>query len=219
MGCGKSSVGRKLSQLLCCPFMDLDSVIEERTGRSIPDIFANDGEAVFRQMELDTLKNILEEVGRQSAPPAPSHFVGPGRSCCRRLLAAKVHRTIYPVAHDPYAGVRECQFHTTASQPHSKALVLSLRGGAVMTPECAELVNENTVCIYLRTSTDTLVARLAKESTGRPLLNTGTPLRHRIETMMAQRTSTYEATAHHIIDTDGISVDELAHSIISVINR
>jgi shikimate kinase len=63
------------------------------------------------------------------------------------------------------------------------------------------------------------VARLAKESTGRPLLNTGTPLRHRIETLMAQRTSTYEATAHHIIDTDGISVDELAHSIISVINR
>ena len=30
MGCGKSSVGRELSRLLCCPFMDLDDVIEER---------------------------------------------------------------------------------------------------------------------------------------------------------------------------------------------
>jgi len=66
MGCGKSSVGRRLSQLLCCPFIDLDSVIEERTGRSIPEIFASDGEAAFRKMELDTLRNILEEVGRQT---------------------------------------------------------------------------------------------------------------------------------------------------------
>ena len=66
MGCGKSSVGRRLSELLCCPFIDLDSVIEERTGRSIPEIFASDGEAAFRKMELDTLRNILEEVGRQT---------------------------------------------------------------------------------------------------------------------------------------------------------
>ena len=109
-----------------------------------------------------------------------------------------------------------------------------------MTPECAELVKENTLCIYLRTSVDTLVERLTDEAAGRPLLNTGnqpsnvipstntnvipseveeSTLRHRIETLMTRRTSTYEATAHHIIDTDGISVDELAHSIISVINR
>ena len=217
MGCGKSSVGRRLSELLCCPFMDLDSVIEEQAGRSIAEIFTSDGEAAFRQMELDALRSIIlgnscESVEKQSVPLAPSHSVAAGPS--------------------PYAGVRECQFHTSAPQPHSKALVLSLGGGVVMTPECAELVKEKTVCIYLRTSTDTLVARLAKESTGRPLLNTGnqpsnvipseveeSTLLHRIETLMAQRTSTYEATAHHIIDTDGISVDELAHSIISVINR
>ena len=206
MGCGKSSVGRRLSELLCCPFMDLDLVIEEQVGRSIAEIFASDGEAAFRQMELDALRSIIlgnscESVEKQSVP-----------------------------------------------QPHSKALVLSLGGGVVMTPECAELVKENTLCIYLRTSVDTLVERLTDEAAGRPLLNTGnqpsnvipstntnvipstntnvipseveeSTLRHRIETLMTRRTSTYEATAHHIIDTDGISVDELAHSIISVINR
>ena len=206
MGCGKSSVGRRLSELLCCPFMDLDSVIEEQAGRSIAEIFASDGEASFRQMEMEALRSIIlgnscESVEKQSVP-----------------------------------------------QPHSKALVLSLGGGVVMTPECAELVKENTLCIYLRTSVDTLVERLTDEAAGRPLLNTGnqpsnvipstntnvipstntnvipseveeSTLRHRIETLMTRRTSTYEATAHHIIDTDGISVDELAHSIISVINR
>ena len=218
MGCGKSSVGRKLSQLLRCPFMDLDSVIEDRTGRSIPEIFANDGEAAFRQMELDPLQNILRKVGRQSAPPAPSHFVGPGRSCCRRLLAAKVHRTICPVAHDPYAGVRECQFRTSASQPISTQIVLSLGGGTVMTQECAELVRENTTCIYLRASVETLLAHLTGETDGRPMLSSEgddeSSVRSRIEDLMALRAETYEKTAHVIIDTDGKGIFEIAESVL-----
>ena len=61
MGCGKSSVGRELSQLLCCPFMDLDQVIEEREGRSIPEIFSRDGEPEFRRIELEALKHIVGE--------------------------------------------------------------------------------------------------------------------------------------------------------------
>ena len=60
MGCGKSSVGRKLSQLLCCRFMDLDQVIEEKAGRSIPEFFASEGEASFRTMEKETLAEILD---------------------------------------------------------------------------------------------------------------------------------------------------------------
>ena len=59
MGCGKSSVGRKLSQLLCCPFMDLDEMIEDEAGKSIPEIFAEVGERGFRQMELRVLSSVL----------------------------------------------------------------------------------------------------------------------------------------------------------------
>ncbi len=61
MGCGKSSVGRRLSELLCRPFMDLDEVIESREGRKIPEIFAYDGEAAFRRMEQEALKMIIDE--------------------------------------------------------------------------------------------------------------------------------------------------------------
>ena len=60
MGCGKSSVGRELSRLLCCRFMDLDDVIVESEGRSIPEIFATDGESAFRRMELNTLSLIIQ---------------------------------------------------------------------------------------------------------------------------------------------------------------
>ena len=49
--------------------MDLDQVIEEREGRSIPEIFASEGEKAFRSMELGTLKEIVvASEPRQSSP-------------------------------------------------------------------------------------------------------------------------------------------------------
>ena len=79
MGCGKSSVGRRLSQLLCCPFMDLDDVIVESAGRSIPEIFASEGEAAFRAMELEILKEIFLHSGQERFPKQslPSQAMGP----------------------------------------------------------------------------------------------------------------------------------------------
>ena len=59
MGCGKSSVGRCLSELLCCPFIDLDEAICDRAGKSIPEIFASEGETEFRKLEAETLRSIL----------------------------------------------------------------------------------------------------------------------------------------------------------------
>ena len=78
MGCGKSSVGRKLSTLLSCSYVDLDSYIEETAGRTVPEIFASDGEAVFRKMELEALGTVIygqqERVMKQSLP---SQAMGP----------------------------------------------------------------------------------------------------------------------------------------------
>ena len=51
MGVGKSSVGRRLANRLGRPFVDLDKVIEDRQGRTIPEIFAADGEDAFRAIE------------------------------------------------------------------------------------------------------------------------------------------------------------------------
>ena len=207
-GCGKSSVGRRLSELLCCSFIDLDSVIEEQAGRSIAEIFASDGEASFRQMELDALRSIIQAGTASERVPKQSLPSSMGPSLCGQRGSTVSEPSLMP---------RHC-------------IVLALGGGAVMTPECAELVKENTVCIYLRTSTDTLVARLAKESTGRPLLNTGnqpsnvipseveeSTLRHRIETLMSKRASTYQATAHHIIDTDCLTIEEIAKSLVHIL--
>lgn len=170
MGCGKSSVGRKLSALLCCSYADLDTLIEEAQGRSIPEIFASDGESGFRHIETETLRSFLrkQDTGQD---------------------------------------------------------VLSLGGGTVMTPECAEIVHNQTLCIYLRASVETLARHLEGEAEGRPMLASANEdgrspseaLRRRIGELMALRSATYEKTAHIIIDTDGKPIDMVAEEILSSI--
>ena len=57
-GSGKSVVGKRLAQRHGAAFIDLDEAIERESGRSIPDIFAQDGEAAFRQREHDVVRGL-----------------------------------------------------------------------------------------------------------------------------------------------------------------
>ena len=153
MGSGKTTVGRMLADALGCPFMDLDDLIVKKAGKSIPDLFAQDGEPAFRQLEARLLKQTVEKYAENTA-------------------------------------------------------VLSLGGGAVMTPASAALVHGKTVCIYLRASLETLLQRLEGESAGRPLADDAMASR------LAARAPIYEETAHVTLDTDGLSPDEVVDEII-----
>ena len=153
MGSGKTTVGKVLADFLGCPFMDLDDLVVKKAGKSIPDIFAQDGEPAFRQLEAQVLRKTVEKYAESTA-------------------------------------------------------VLALGGGAVLAPASAALLHEKTVCIYLRATLDTLLARLAGETAGRPLADAS------LADRLASREPIYEETAHVIIDTDGLSPDEVADEII-----
>ena len=153
MGGGKTTVGRLLADALGCPFMDLDDLVVKKAGKSIPDIFAQDGEPAFRQLEAQVLRKTVEKYAESPA-------------------------------------------------------VLALGGGAVLAPASAALLHEKTVCIYLRATLDTLLARLEGETAGRPLADAS------LADRLASREPIYEETAHVIIDTDGLSPDEVADEII-----
>ena len=60
MGAGKTTIGRKLAKALECEFIDTDERIETEQGRKISDIFAEDGETAFRDMETDLLKRLQD---------------------------------------------------------------------------------------------------------------------------------------------------------------
>ncbi|MFM8857381.1 MAG: shikimate kinase [Actinomycetota bacterium] len=59
-GVGKSAIGRRAAKRLGWDFVDLDSVVEERAGLSIREIFATSGESAFRDLETDALRESLE---------------------------------------------------------------------------------------------------------------------------------------------------------------
>ena len=60
-GSGKSTIGRRLAKALGVGLLDTDAAIEERTGRSIADIFATDGEQEFRRIEEEVVRDALAE--------------------------------------------------------------------------------------------------------------------------------------------------------------
>jgi shikimate kinase len=58
MGTGKSSVGRIIADALQFEFVDTDAMIEAQSGRTITDIFAQNGEPVFRQLEEQVVEQL-----------------------------------------------------------------------------------------------------------------------------------------------------------------
>jgi len=197
----------------------------EREGRSIPEIFAEDGEEEFRRMEKEALEGILVTDGRVLEIPKTPALVTLGHPLAGGGMSSP--------SSSPLA-VKQQQDPVSENGP---TLVLALGGGAVMREECEERVHSGTFCIYLRASVETLVQRLTGEDSGRPLLSGADPgrsskpsvlsggptvmssevetsaLRTRILELMRQRSETYERVAHLIIDTDGKTVGEIAEEI------
>ena len=80
MGCGKSSVAVKLSYRLKRQMTDTDRLIEKKQGKSIREIFEQDGEEVFRQMETQTLQELKETAKNQVIS------VGGGLRCGKKTV-------------------------------------------------------------------------------------------------------------------------------------
>ena len=151
-GAGKSTVGRRLATRLQLPFVDVDARIEAESGKLIREIFADEGEARFRELERDASIAALSEPG-----------------------------------------------------------VVSLGGGAVMTPAIADALREVTV-VWLSVSI-TQASRRVGLNQARPLLLGN--MRATLIKLLAERTPVYQNLATITVDTDRTSVRDIVDRIIS----
>ena len=60
MGCGKSTLGRKIARKLGLEFFDTDKMVEEREGACVADVFHYEGEEYFRQVEREVLDHLIQ---------------------------------------------------------------------------------------------------------------------------------------------------------------
>jgi len=61
MGTGKTAVGRALAGKLGKEFIELDPLIEQKAGKTIPEIFREDGEIAFRELEIEVTKEVSQK--------------------------------------------------------------------------------------------------------------------------------------------------------------
>ncbi|HSR87697.1 MAG TPA: shikimate kinase, partial [Pontiella sp.] len=63
MGSGKTTVGKLIAEKTGMPLLDMDSIIEDRAGKTINEIFADEGEAHFRSLERSLVQELAATAG------------------------------------------------------------------------------------------------------------------------------------------------------------
>jgi shikimate kinase len=161
MGVGKSTIGLLLAKKLGWSFVDTDALITEKTKKTIPEIFASEGEAAFRKYE--------HEVLTQSSWNSPS--------------------------------------------------LVSLGGGILLNPQNLKWICQKGWLIYMAANSETIISRLTETAQRRPLLDglSENQRREKIQTLMKERQAQY-AQAHHWIETDGRSPEEITNQIADQIS-
>lgn len=212
MGCGKSSVGKILATLLPeCRLIDLDTYIEEKQGKNIPEIFNEYGEAAFRRMEREALEEIFSDKSR----PRAILSLGGGTVTseqCRQLIRQHTDcfylRATTDTLLDNLEGhsdgrpmlnpVQPARFDASTSSATDEEYNVDNRHSNSL--KMSEPVAERVV----RLGSPTIEAQSTETSSEREAL------RHRIESLMQTRSPQYIATANHIIDINGQTFAQIA---------
>jgi len=161
-GSGKSAVAELLATALGLQSVDSDHVVERQAGRSIREIFDQDGEAEFRRLEQEVIRDLT---GRTS-------------------------------------------------------LVIAAGGGAILAEENCRCIKAAGPVVWLQASVENLARRIAQDkatSDRRPSL-TGQSVQEEIASVLAARRPFYQDAATLIVHTDGLTSEQVADRIRSLLD-
>ena len=94
MGSGKTTIGQLIAKRLDIAFRDTDQVVEEETGRTVSDIFLEDGEDAFRLLEKGVLRNELLSDGTVLALGGGAPISMDAQSALRAIASPVVYLDI-----------------------------------------------------------------------------------------------------------------------------
>jgi shikimate kinase len=156
MGSGKSAVGRLVALHEDCAFVDTDTVVERLAERPIRQIFTEEGEAWFREVEAAAVQSLM-----------------------------------------------------------SHNWVVATGGGVVLRDDNVVAMQASGPVVWLRASIETLLTRVGGDDR-RPLL-AGAPTAQRLGDLMAERAERYAGAAGVVIDTDDLTIAQVAAAVEAVL--
>ncbi len=193
-GTGKTTVALSLARRLGRRFVDGDVEIERRAGKTIAEIFAQDGEPAFRDMEAALIADILKNV-----------------DCMRFGVQVKP-----PLNLSDSGLLNMTQPEFSSGSGVIEPIILSTGGGAVIRAATRDLLRAAGHVVWLTATPETILARLRGDATTearRPDLTSLPPLEE-IRTLLAHRHDWYQQTAHSTVATDDQSIDNIAETIV-----
>jgi len=208
-GCGKTSVGRQLAAKLQWDWIDLDQQIQEATGKSIADIFAQHGQGRFRDIESQQLIKVTSP-----EPPAPN-------------TAQTANGTDPIPASNSPTNVAQAKLPSTESAQQSVIRkVISLGGGAILRPENRQRIQETGLVVLMVAAPEVLVQRIAADPLSvaqRPSLadpaDQQSSMLEEMRQMLSLRMPIYQQCADLKLDTTLNGIENVTEQILRWLPR
>ena len=153
------------------------------------------------------------EVGRRIAELTETRLID-----LDERIVADQRRSISEIfASEGEMAFRQCERTALENAAHEFPAVVATGGGVVTSIGNAAIMRETGTVIYLKAEPATLVKRIGEEP-GRPLLAGGDRV-DILSEILRQRAPQYEGAAHHLIGTEGQTIDEIAGKAIELWNK
>ncbi len=161
-------------------------------------------------------------------------YRGTGKSVVGHLLARKLNRETFSmdaeivkkagmpipefVEQNGWPKFRDLETEVAQELAECDNIIVDCGGGVIERPENIPALRTNGVIFWLQASADVVVSRIVG-GTERPALTEGKTFTEEVEEVLDRRTPLYSEAAQHIINTDDMTPDQVADSILAICNQ
>ena len=161
-------------------------------------------------------------------------YRGTGKSVVGHLLARKLNRKTFSmdaeivkkagmpipdfVEQNGWPKFRDLETEVAQELAERDNIIVDCGGGVIERPENIPALRTNGIIFWLQASVDVVVSRIAG-GTERPALTEGKTFTEEVEEVLERRTPLYSEAAQHIINTDDMTPDQVADSILVICNQ